>query len=98
MRFEEDENWRTQALCRRMVVEGLAHPNWWDSRIDPGSDDERQQEKTRARQERHEKAKAICDQCRVKLQCRADTVLGEDEGVRFGVVLDDLPTGRRRAA
>lgn len=96
--FEEDENWRTQALCRRMVAEGLAHPNWWDNRLDPGTDDQRKQEPLKAREERHEKAKAVCRQCRVQLQCRADTNLEDDEGVRFGILLEELERRPRRRA
>lgn len=83
------ESWRERAAC-------LGRAPMFDATIDDGGRYHGEGEK--ARKKRYEEAKAICAKCTVTAECKADTLRGRDEGVRFGKVLPQLSRPQRSAA
>jgi hypothetical protein len=72
-------SWVDSAACR-----GHAHPEWWDEKVAG--------ETLIQRQERHGRAKAICETCPVTAECRAAAIPNVDGGIRGG---ENLPPIKR---
>lgn len=90
MSYEGRYEWELRGLCR---TEG--HPSDWDDRLDNPSEDPDLAEKPSARRARHERAKAVCRRCPVRIECAANTNLDIDDGIRFGELLPELRDARR---